>query len=205
MEKPREDCIFCNILEGKAPGYVVYENEQAVALLDIQPYARGHCLIVSRRHVPWWHDLSAEESLSLFALARETAQKIMQTFKPEFISLYARGRRIPHTHIFLVPTNKGEPFDRHFNALEGFQEAAQFLADLREPAELKATLDLLTAGKSQKPGRSKRRPVGVRQKATFSNAVDQAVGSWAGYEDLPDTQKYIRKLRKSRRLDRINK
>ncbi len=156
MYKPSEKCVFCKILAAKAPAYIVGENEQAVALLDIQPYARGHCLVISRRHVPWWHDLTAEESAGLFTLAQKTARKIMKVFKPEFVSLYARGRRIPHTHIFLVPTNKGEPFDRHFNALEGFQETAQFLAGLREPAELKATLDLLTVGKNRNLSRTKR-------------------------------------------------
>jgi histidine triad (HIT) family protein len=152
MDQPIENCVFCRILEGKAPGYLVGENAQAVALLDIQPHARGHCLVIPRRHVPWWHDLSAEETVGLFALAQETAQKIMEVFKPEFVSLYARGRRVPHTHIFLVPTNKGEPFDRYFNALEGFQEAAQSLANLREPAELKATLDFLILYGSGKRG-----------------------------------------------------
>ena len=150
MHIPSEKCVFCKILAAKAPGYIIGENDHAVALLDIQPYARGHCLVISRRHVPWWHDLTAEETAGLFVLAQKTAQKIMKVFKPEFVSLYARGRRIPHTHIFLVPTNKGEPFDRHFNALEGFQESAQSLADLRQPAVLKVTLDLLTVGKSRK-------------------------------------------------------
>ncbi len=133
-------CIFCDIIAHKAPGYRVGENEHAVAILDIQPYARGHCLVLPRRHVPWWHDLSAEETASLFELARGTAQKIMRAFRPEFVSLYARGRRIPHTHIFLVPTNQGEPFDRHFNALEGFQEGARNLARLQDPAELAGAL-----------------------------------------------------------------
>jgi len=130
------ECVFCKIIQGKAHGYVVGENTRAVALLDIQPHARGHCLIIPRRHVPWWHDLTEEENADLFKLARETAQKIMKAFSPEFVSMYARGRRIPHTHIFLVPTNKGEPFDRHFNALEGFQEAVETLASLRDPKQL---------------------------------------------------------------------
>jgi len=133
---PRGDCAFCDILAGTAPGYIVHQNELAVALLDINPLARGHCLVIPRRHVPWWHELSAEETCAVFNLARETSERIMETFQPEFVAMYVRGRRIPHTHVFLVPTNKGEPFDRHFNALEGFQEAAEALAGLRNPEQL---------------------------------------------------------------------
>jgi histidine triad (HIT) family protein len=148
MEVPMPDgaetgCIFCRILAGQAPGYVVGQNAEAVAILDIQPYARGHCLVIPRRHVPWWHDLEPAEATGLFALARETAQRIMRVFEPEFVSMYARGRRIPHTHIFLVPTRKGEPFDRHFNALEGFQEASRAMAESQAPVALQETLERL--------------------------------------------------------------
>lgn len=139
-------CVFCRIVQRTAPGYIVGENERAVAILDIQPYSRGHCLVLPRRHVPWWHDLDEAETADLFALARKTAQKIMRAFKPEFVSLYARGRRIPHTHIFLVPTNKGEPFDRHFNALEGFQEGARALAGMQAPEALAEALEMLKQG-----------------------------------------------------------
>jgi len=142
-DKREGDCVFCRILAGQAPGHRVGENERAVAILDIQPYARGHCLVIPRRHVPWWHDLDGPETADLFALARETAQRIMRVFQPEFVSMYARGRRIPHTHLFLVPTRQGEPFDRHFNALEGFQEAARELASLQGPEALAEAARLL--------------------------------------------------------------
>jgi len=139
----QEACVFCRILAGKAPGYIVHANDLAVALLDINPLARGHCLVISRRHVPWWHELTAEETDGLFRLARETAEGIMKAFGPEFVSMYARGRRIPHTHIFLVPTSKGEPFDRYFNALEGFQEAAESLSRLHDPGLMAETMNRL--------------------------------------------------------------
>ena len=93
-------------------------------LAGYQPLgSEGHCLIIPRRHVPWWHDLTKKETDSLFRMAQEVAGKIMETFHPDFVCMYARGRRIPHTHIFLVPTYSGDPLDRFFNALEGFQEA----------------------------------------------------------------------------------
>jgi histidine triad (HIT) family protein len=136
----QNECVFCRILSGKAPGYIVKENEWAVSLLDINPLAKGHCLVIPRRHVPWWHDLSPGETASLFRLAQETADCIMSAYQPDFVAMYARGRRIPHTHIFLVPTSKGDPVDRHFNALEGFQEAIASLAHERQPEIMAETL-----------------------------------------------------------------
>jgi len=146
----RKKCVFCEILRGRAPARIVAENRRAVALLDIQPYAAGHSLVISRRHVPFWHDLDEEEVIDIFRLARQVAQLIKKALRPEFVSLYARGRRIPHTHIFLVPTRKGEPFDRHFNALEGFQEGARELAGLQQPQRLDEIKELLLAARKKR-------------------------------------------------------
>lgn len=122
---------------------MVYENELSIVILDINPWSKGHCLAIPKRHVPWWHDMTAEETESLFSAARIVSQKIMSAFNPDFICMYARGRRIPHTHIFLVPTYKGDPLDRFFNALEGFQEAPPDLMGLRSSASMEETAEML--------------------------------------------------------------
>ena len=128
----RAVCVFCEIVAGRAPAHRIGENERALAILDINPFAPGHALVVSRRHVPFWHDLTDEEAADLFALARRVARKLKKAFDPEFVSLHARGRRIPHTHVFLVPTSPEDVRDRFFNGLEKVQEASEELAPLRE-------------------------------------------------------------------------
>ena len=139
MDENPESCIFCQIVAGRAGAHIVQEDRHSLAILDIQPLAQGHCLVIPKRHVPWWHDLSEEETDSLFRVARKTAGMIMEAFSPDFVCMYARGRRVPHTHIFLVPTTKGDPLDRYFNALEGFQEAALPLMALRDEVAMKET------------------------------------------------------------------
>lgn len=139
MDENPESCIFCQIVAGRAGAHIVQEDQHSLAILDIQPLAQGHCLVIPKRHVPWWHDLSEEETDSLFRVARKTAGMIMEAFSPDFVCMYARGRRVPHTHIFLVPTTKGDPLDRYFNALEGFQEAPLPLMALRDGVVMKET------------------------------------------------------------------
>ncbi|MCX5877639.1 MAG: HIT family protein [Deltaproteobacteria bacterium] len=143
MSEQKPDCVFCLIASSGAPAQIILENELSLSILDINPLAQGHCLVIPRRHVAWWHQLTTEETTSLFNLARDTAERIMRALSPEFVTMYARGRRIPHTHIFLIPTYQGDPTDRHFNALEGFQEQASTLASLREGRALSLTADLL--------------------------------------------------------------
>jgi histidine triad (HIT) family protein len=127
-------CVFCEIVAGKAPAHRVGENARALAILDIYPWSKGHTLVLSKRHVPSWQELSEREAADLFALTHRVGRRLSKVFNPEFVYLMARGRRIPHTHVFVVPTHPGDLLDRHFSSLGGIQEGAPELAALREHA-----------------------------------------------------------------------
>jgi histidine triad (HIT) family protein len=139
----KDDCIFCKIVAGKAEAYRIYEDEHSLGILDVNPFTRGHCLVISKRHAPWWHDLTEKETKSLFSVSRIIAQKLKKALKPDFVCMYARGRRIPHTHIFLVPTFSGDLLDRFFNALEKAQEAPKNLVHLLGKKSMEETAALL--------------------------------------------------------------
>lgn len=143
MSPEENACVFCAIAAGKAPAHLVAESELSLCFLDIHPLAEGHSLVIPRRHVPWWHQLTEAEITSLFGLASTVARLLMEVYRPEFICQYVRGRRIPHTHLFLVPTRPGDPLDRYFNALEGFQESPGRLAALADPVYLARTAENL--------------------------------------------------------------
>jgi histidine triad (HIT) family protein len=140
-------CVFCEIVAHRAPAHVIDEDDLSLALLDIQPFTEGHCLIISKRHVPWWHELTDDEIASVFRMAKRVARNLGSVFSPEFVCMYTRGRRIPHTHIFLVPTMKGDVLDGFFNALERFQESPETLAAIKHPQALAATAAKIRSGK----------------------------------------------------------
>jgi histidine triad (HIT) family protein len=142
-QESEQRCVFCDIVAHKAPGHIIDEDSLSMCILDIHPYTKGHCLVISKRHVPWWHELTDEENASLFAMAQKMANRMMEKFNPDFVFLYARGRRIPHTHLFLIPTYSGDVLDRFFNALENFQESPQMLAKLKEPANMEDAARML--------------------------------------------------------------
>ncbi len=132
-------CVFCEIVAGRSPAHVVAEDGLSLCLLDINPFTEGHCLVVSKRHVPWWHELTDQETASLFVMAKRVANVLGEAFPSDFVCLYARGRRVPHTHVFLVPAHEGDVLDGFFNALERFQESPPELAALRDEDRLAAT------------------------------------------------------------------
>ncbi len=129
-------CIFCEIAAGRAQAHLVHETDLSMAFLDVNPWSKGHTLVIPKRHVPWWHQLEDKENADLFKTAKIVSEMISRAFSPDFIFLYARGRRIPHTHIFLIPTYSGDILDRVFNALELIQETPQDMARLKDRAAL---------------------------------------------------------------------
>ncbi len=143
------DCVFCEIVDGRAPAHTIEEDDSALALLDINPFTEGHTLVISKRHVQWWHELNDRELVSVFTMARRVAERMHSALSPEFVCMYARGRRIPHMHIFLVPTTKGDVLDGFFNALEKFQESPQALTALRSGEALAATAGKLRSHEPQ--------------------------------------------------------
>ncbi len=112
--------------------------------------------MISKRHVPWWHDLTEEETGSIFRMARAVARKLRRTFRSDFVCLYARGRRIPHTHLFLVPTARGDVLDGFFNALETFQESPAALAALKTRKRLASTASRIRRRKPRSRGGTRR-------------------------------------------------
>jgi len=88
---PDAKCVFCEIVAGRAPAHVVHEDERSLCLLDIHPFTKGHCLVVSKRHVQFWHELEPEENQSLFQVARTVADRMVQRLEPDFVCLYSRG------------------------------------------------------------------------------------------------------------------
>ena len=156
MARRSADCVFCEIVAKRGPAHRVAENARALAILDIFPYSPGHTLVLSKRHVPFWHDLTASEAADVFALAHRVARKLKTAFDPEFVCLMARGRRIPHTHVFLVPTAPGDVLDRYFNGLEKVQEGSEELAPLREQASREKVARSLKNARSPKRGARRR-------------------------------------------------
>jgi histidine triad (HIT) family protein len=148
-DEPKKTCIFCDIVAERAPTHKIYEDDLTLCILDINPFSNGHCLVIPKRHVPWWHELTAQENASLFNVAGIVARKMMNSLSPDFVCMYVRGRRIPHTHIFLVPTYSGDVLDRFFNALELFQESPPELVALREEGSMKDTADLIRKAETQ--------------------------------------------------------
>jgi len=109
-----EECIFCKMFSGEIETRKVYEDEDVLGVLDIQPrFDRGQCLVIHRRHVEQFYELEDEELARLFRGVKAVASKIKEVFNPPFVSLFSRGVAISmHAHIIVYPSTGEGPMER---------------------------------------------------------------------------------------------
>lgn len=124
-EEPAE-CVFCQIVRGDAESRKLYEDDEVVVILDTMPrFGQGQCVVISKRHVTRFYELEDHELCQLFRAAKVMAQKLEQTFSPDAVAMFARGRGVPHAHVLLYPATRRSPMDRFFEGAYLFSELAK--------------------------------------------------------------------------------
>jgi histidine triad (HIT) family protein len=102
------DCIFCRIVAGDAPAWRLYEDDVAVAFLDIVPATPGHSLVVPRRHAPDIWSLSEVEAASVMRAVHRVATRLRDRLGPLGMNVTqsngaAAWQDVFHYHVHLIP------------------------------------------------------------------------------------------------------
>ncbi len=95
--------VFTKIINGDLPGRFVYTDEQVVAFLTIAPLKPGHTLVVPRREVADWLDLSESEMHAIWSACQKVGKAIDDAFSPQRVAALLLGLEVPHVHVHLVP------------------------------------------------------------------------------------------------------
>lgn len=95
--------IFSKIVAGEIPSYKCAENDRFYAFLDISPLAQGHTLIVPRREVDYFFDLTDDELAAMTVFAKRVAAAIKEAFPCRKVGMAVLGLEVNHAHIHLVP------------------------------------------------------------------------------------------------------
>ncbi|MEW6772712.1 MAG: HIT family protein [Bacteroidota bacterium] len=97
--------VFTKIINGEIPAYMVAENENYLAFLDIFPLTKGHTLVIPKKEVDYIFDLDNETYLGLMDFAKKVSIGIKKTIPCNRISMQVIGLEVPHAHIHLIPIN----------------------------------------------------------------------------------------------------
>lgn len=96
-----EDCVFCKIVEGKIPCEKVWEDENYLAFLNINPISRGHTLLIPKIHYRWVWEVA--NFTGYFEAVRTVKEVLDIKYQSKFMEMKIFGADVPHAHIHLIP------------------------------------------------------------------------------------------------------
>jgi histidine triad (HIT) family protein len=108
MEHIDYNCIFCAIAAKRAPASTVYENENAIAFLDIHPVVEGHTLVIPKNHCRNVFDIDDESGKAVMHASRVVARALRAAFHADGLTILqsnerAGGQAVFHYHAHLAP------------------------------------------------------------------------------------------------------
>ena len=109
------NCIFCKIVDKEIPSYVVYEDNDFLAFLDIHPQSPGHVQVIPKVHYRWVWD--TPNTAAYFEIAKKIALAQRKAFNTDFILSKIVGDEVPHAHIWVFPNSEvvGDKMDFETN------------------------------------------------------------------------------------------
>lgn len=133
-----DTCVFCRIAQKQVPASIVYEDEKALAFLDIRPLNEGHTLVIPKAHYETVFDIPQELIIYLHGITKQVAIAVKKATKADGISIMqqngeAAGQEVFHLHIHVVPRYKGQKLPRFSDLKEVDKEKlSQTAAKIRK-------------------------------------------------------------------------
>ncbi|HAN49996.1 MAG TPA: HIT family protein [Amoebophilaceae bacterium] len=97
--------IFTQIINRDIPGYIIAEESDYIAFLDIHPLAVGHTLVVPKKEIDYLFDLDDTVFTGLMVFTKKVAIGMQQVVPCLRVGMAVVGLEVPHAHIHLIPLN----------------------------------------------------------------------------------------------------
>ena len=105
------DCIFCKIVSKEIPTKILVETESCIGFLDAFPLAKGHALVIPKKHYEKLQDLPTNINTEVFSTVHSLISKVDTLTGATLVAVHngkESGQEIPHVHIHLIPRSKDD-------------------------------------------------------------------------------------------------
>lgn len=108
-----QQCIFCQIISGKVPSKKIYEDGSCLVILDINPAAKGHLLLLPKQHYAIMPQIPEKEIKHLFLVSKALSQVLLKSLNVDGTTIFAAnglaaGQRAQHFILHLIPRKSGD-------------------------------------------------------------------------------------------------
>ena len=102
------DCIFCKIVTGELPSHKIDEDDKTLAFMDINPWTRGHALVIPKEHSRNIYDADPGDLAATHVMAQRLAQRMRDRLGCEGVNTLQSSERVAmqtvfHTHVHVIP------------------------------------------------------------------------------------------------------
>ena len=131
------DCIFCKIVAGEIPSQRVDEDEHTVAFMDINPWTRGHALVIPREHSKNLYEIGDDDLAHVAAAAKRLALRMQERLGCDGVNLLnscepAAWQTVFHFHVHVIPRYHDDPLRLPGQPMQpGQDELAEIAEKLR--------------------------------------------------------------------------
>ncbi len=97
--------VYTRIIQREIPAYIVAEDDNHIAILDIYPLVKGHTLVVLKKEIDYIFDINDEDYKELHLFSKSVAIALKRVIPCKRIGVIVIGDEVPHAHIHLIPMN----------------------------------------------------------------------------------------------------
>ena len=120
----KNNCVFCAIACGEIPSFKIYEDEQVLAYLDINPFSKGHTLVIPKAHTTGLLDTSNETLFAVMEAVKRIAAHLKDALPCDGFNILqnngeAAGQTVRHVHFHIVPRYGTDSGDITFTNHQG--------------------------------------------------------------------------------------
>lgn len=102
--------VFTMIINRDIPGRFVYEDDDVVAFLTIEPMTQGHTLVVPRAEIDNWQDIDPAVFANVMAVSQRIGKAVCKAFDTERAGVIIAGLEVPHLHVHVFPARNLSDF-----------------------------------------------------------------------------------------------
>lgn len=127
------DCIFCKIVNGEIPSYKIYEDDNVLAFLDINPDCDGHTLIIPKKHYKDLDDIDMDTLNCINDAAKKIKKELEEKLRCVGITLLQNNgeiQEVKHYHLHIKPYYKNKKtieITKHLEDIKSIEEIYNIL------------------------------------------------------------------------------
>jgi histidine triad (HIT) family protein len=118
-----QDCVFCRIVKGEIPSARIFESNSAIAFLDIAPAAKGHALVIPKKHFETLFDVPEKDLREIIVAVKNVASAVVDAAEADGFNIIqsnkaSAGQVIPHVHFHIIPRKQGDELSFEWSHIE---------------------------------------------------------------------------------------